>query len=109
VVVLGYPRLFDLAPTCADPQVPNVARRTKLNEGADVLDGVIQSVSQRFGFYFGDVRGEFGGHGVCSADPWINGPSVPTVVGPYHPNQTGYRNGYLVALDVVTAQSAAAG
>ena len=107
VVVLGYPRLFELTPSCADPQVPNLARRTKLNEGADVLDGVIQSVSQQFGFYFGDVRGQFAGHAVCSADPWINGPSVPTVIGPYHPNQTGYRNGYLAALDVVTAQRAA--
>jgi len=108
VVVLGYPRPFDLAPSCADPQVPNVARRTKLNEGADVLDGVIQSVSQQFGFYVGDVRGQFADHGVCSTDPWINGPSVPTVVGPYHPNQEGYRNGYLAALDVVTAGGAAA-
>lgn len=108
VVVLGYPRLFDLAPSCTDPQVPNVARRTKLNEGADVLDGVIQSVSQRFGFYFGDVRGQFADHAVCSTDPWINGPSVPTVVGPYHPNQTGYRYGYLDALDVVTGRGGAA-
>jgi hypothetical protein len=107
VVVLGYPQLFNLAPTCADPQVPNVARRAKLNEGADVLDGVIRSVSQQFGFYFGEVRGQFAGHEVCSADPWINGPSVPTVVGPYHPNETGYRNGYLAALDVVTARRAA--
>jgi lysophospholipase L1-like esterase len=109
VGVLGYPRLFDLAPICADQQVPNVARRTKLNEGADVLDGVIQSVSQQFGFYFGEVRGQFAGHGVCSADPWINNPSVPTIVGPYHPNQIGYRNGYLAALDVVTATNAATG
>jgi lysophospholipase L1-like esterase len=107
VVVLGYPRLFDLAPACADPEVPNAARRSKLNEGADVLDGVIQSVSQQFGFYFGDVRGVFAGHEVCSADPWINGPSVSTVVGPYHPNETGYRNGYLAVLDVATTESAA--
>jgi lysophospholipase L1-like esterase len=108
VVVLGYPRLFDLAPSCADPRVPNVARRTKLNEGADVLDGVIQSVSQQFGFYFGDVRDQFAGHGVCSADPWINGPSAPTVVGPYHPTQAGYRSGYLAVLDGVTARGGAA-
>ena len=108
VVVLGYPQLFDLAPSCADPQVPNLARRRKLNEGADVLDGVIQSVSQQFGFNFADVRGEFASHAVCSADPWINGPSVPTAVGPYHPNQTGYRSGYLAALDVATARGGAA-
>ena len=108
VIVLGYPRLFDLAPSCADPRVPNLARRQKLNEGADVLNDVIQSVSQQFEFSFSDVRGRFANHGVCSADPWINGPSVSTSVGPYHPNQTGYRDGYLTALDAATARDAAA-
>ncbi len=108
VIVLGYPRLFDLAPSCADPRVPNLARRQKLNEGADVLNDVIRSVSQQFEFSFSDVRGRFAGHGVCSADPWINGPSVSTSVGPYHPSQTGYRNGYLNALEAATARGAAA-
>ena len=108
VIVLGYPRLFDLVPSCADPRVPNLARRQKLNEGADVLNDVMQSVSQQFEFTFSDVRGRFANHGVCSVDPWINGPSVPMSVGPYHPNQTGYRDGYLEALDAATARDAAA-
>ncbi|MGH3883959.1 MAG: SGNH/GDSL hydrolase family protein [Pseudonocardiaceae bacterium] len=109
VIVLGYPRLFDLTPSCADPLVPNLARRQRLNDGADVLNTVIQkAVSQHPGFSFTDVRGRFDGHGVCSADPWINGPSVPTVVGPYHPNQTGYREGYLDALDAATGRAAEA-
>jgi lysophospholipase L1-like esterase len=106
VVVLGYPRLFDLAPSCTDAQAPNVKRRSKLNQGADLLDGVIESVSQRFGFTFGDVRKRFASHEVCSADPWINGPSGPTSGGLYHPTQTGYRNGYLPALDAVTTYTA---
>lgn len=97
VIVLGYPRLFDLAPGCTDPLGPNLTRRTKLNQGADVLNNVIHTVSGQSGFSFADVRDRFTGHGVCSADPWINGPSVPTFVGPYHPNQTGYRDGYLPA------------
>lgn len=105
VIVLGYPRLFELPPSCADPLVPNQVRRQKLNEGATVLNDVIRSVSQRFKFSFVDVRGRFAGHGVCAPDPWINGPSVPSAVGPYHPNQTGYRQGYLSALDAETARS----
>ncbi len=105
VVVLGYPRLFDLAPSCADAHAPNLNRRTNLNQGADLLDGVIKSVSQRFGFSFGDVRAQFAAHGVCSADPWINGPSMPTSVGLYHPTQTGYRDGYLPALDTATTHA----
>jgi lysophospholipase L1-like esterase len=108
VIVLGYPRLFDLTPHCAEPRVPNLARREKLNEGADVLNDVIQFASQQSGFGFTDVRGRFAGHGVCSADPWINGPSVPPSVGPYHPNQTGYRDGYLNALNEATRRGAAA-
>jgi lysophospholipase L1-like esterase len=109
VIVLGYPRLFDLAPSCTDPHAPNLNRRTKINHGADVLNEVIQqAVSRQSGFSFTDVRDRVTGHGVCSVDPWINGPSVPALVGPYHPNQVGYRDGYLPALDAATARGAAA-
>ncbi|HWR49435.1 MAG TPA: SGNH/GDSL hydrolase family protein [Pseudonocardiaceae bacterium] len=109
VSVLGYPRLFDLAPSCTDPNAPNLIRRRKLNHGADVLNDVIrQTVSRQSGFSFADVRDRFTGHGVCSADPWINGPSVPTVTGPYHPNQKGYHDGYLRALDAATARGGTA-
>jgi lysophospholipase L1-like esterase len=108
VVVLGYPRLFELTPSCADPLAPNLTRRQKLNEGADVLNSVIGSVSQQYGLSFTDVRDRFAGHGVCSTNPWINGPSVPGSVGPYHPNQTGYRDGYLDALDATTTGNPAA-
>jgi lysophospholipase L1-like esterase len=106
VIVLGYPRLFELTPTCTDPLAPDLARRTKLNQGADLLNAVIQAVSNRFGFSFVDVRDRFAGHGVCSTDPtssWINGPATPPDVGPYHPTATGYRDGYLPALDAATA------
>jgi hypothetical protein len=109
VIVLGYPRLFDLAPGCADPLAPNLARRAKLNEGADVIDGVIaKTVISQPGFGFADVRGRFNGHGVCSAEPWINGPSAPPSIGPYHPTQQGYRDGYLTTLDATSAGDAAA-
>jgi lysophospholipase L1-like esterase len=106
VIVLGYPRLFDLAPSCIDPWAPDLARRHKLNEGADVLNDVINSaiVSQP-GFGFIDVRGQFNGHGVCAADPWITGPSF---VKPYHPTQHGYRDGYLAALDAASSVGAVA-
>jgi lysophospholipase L1-like esterase len=108
VIVLGYPRLFDLAPSCTDPRAPNLSRRRKLNHGADVLNDVMhQAASQQSGFSFADARDRFTGHGVCSADPWINGPSVPTSLGPYHPNQAGYRGGYVFVLNVATARGAA--
>lgn len=109
VIVLGYPRLFDLAPSCDDPLAPNLTRRGKLNEGSDVINTVIlKSVNQQPEFRFAEVRGRFAGHEVCSADPWINGPSVPPSVGRYHPTQTGYRAGYLEALNTETARGVAA-
>lgn len=109
VIVLGYPRLFELTPGCADPLAPDRTRRDKLNEGADVIDSVIsKAVVQQPGFTFVDVRDEFAGHGVCSPDPWINGPSVPTFIGPYHPTQRGYHDGYLAALDASSAGDSAA-
>lgn len=109
VIVLGYPRLFDLAPSCTDPYAPNLARRRKINHSADVLNDVIyEAVSRQSGFSFSDVRDRFTGHGVCSIDPWINGPSVPSLVGPYHPNEIGYYDGYLPTLNATTARGAAA-
>jgi lysophospholipase L1-like esterase len=109
VIVLGYPRLFELTPGCSDPLAPNLTRRTKLDEGADVINTVIdKTVVAQPGFAFVDVRDEFAGHGVCSPDPWINGPSVPTFIGPYHPTQQGYRDGYLAALDATSAGESAA-
>lgn len=103
VIVVRYPRPFDLAPNCTGQLAPDLVRRTKLNQGADLLDAVIQTVSCRFGFSFVDVRDRFTGHGVCSIDPWINGPGAAPTVGPYHPTATGYRSGYLPALDAATA------
>jgi lysophospholipase L1-like esterase len=49
VIVLGYPRLFEVTPSCADPLAPNLTRRQKLNEGADVLNSVIRSASRQHG------------------------------------------------------------
>ena len=102
VAVLGYPRLFETTATCAEPAVPDQVRRIKLDQGADLLDGVIHTVSLVTGFTFVDVRGAFAGHELCSADSWINGPTVPTFVGPYHPTPAGYRAD-LRTLDAVVA------
>lgn len=103
LVVLGYPRLFELTDTCANPLVPDKARRSALNQGADVLDETIRRVAARHNAAFADVRDRFAGHGVCSTDtPWINAPLLFASVGSYHPNATGYRSGYLPALNAVT-------
>jgi lysophospholipase L1-like esterase len=95
VVVLGYPRLFDGGDACAVPQVPDAARRARIDAGSDVLNDRIAETAQRFGATFVDVRPAFAGHGVCGTDPWIVPPGGQ---GAYHPTATGYARGYLPAL-----------
>ena len=45
----------------------------------------------------------FGGHVARWANLWINGPSESASIGPSGPDQTGYHDGYLQALDATTA------
>lgn len=95
VVVLGYPRLFEVTPTCVGR--PSLVKRTKLNEGSDVLNAVIQQRVDAAGARFVDVRDAFAGHGICSPIPWINALTLPPEES-YHPNDAGHGSGYLPAL-----------
>jgi lysophospholipase L1-like esterase len=96
VVVLGYPRLFELTDPCAG--APNRDSRVALNRGADALDAVTAEVAGRAGFTFVDVRNKFTGHGVCTTGtPWIQGVVNP-LSNSFHPLAPGYAQGYLPAL-----------
>jgi lysophospholipase L1-like esterase len=99
LVVLGYPRLFELTRTCGLLGM-SLYKRTIINEGADLLAQVISARAGVAGAAFVDTRSTFAGHGVCSARPWVNG--IGALTGAYHPNATGYRSGYLAALTSVT-------
>jgi lysophospholipase L1-like esterase len=99
LLVLGYPRLFELG-TCSG--VPDAKERKAINDGTDLLDGAISRAASLFGARFVDVRDRFAGHGVCApaGQSWINGPGNSTES--YHPNRTGQIQGYLAALTQVT-------
>ncbi|KEI45709.1 SGNH/GDSL hydrolase family protein [Saccharopolyspora rectivirgula] len=99
VVVLGYPRLNDLG-DCSIPGYSE-AKRERINEGADVLAEIIQEQASAAGFTFADTRAAFDGHGVCSDDEWINGPSSPLAES-FHPNTDGHAEGYLPVLTGIT-------
>ncbi|MFK3981593.1 SGNH/GDSL hydrolase family protein [Micromonospora sp. NPDC050397] len=95
LVVLGYPRFFELTADCAQAPL-SLTRRTALNAAVDTLDEVIASRATRARATFVDVRTAFAGHGICGAEPWLNNLAQS---GPFHPNEAGYRAGYLAALD----------
>ena len=85
VLVVGYPRLF--SPEYGPFLAASVSEQQAMNDGADLLNGVIAEVAATHGFAFVDVTKRFVGHGVNAPEPWILGPADP---GAFHPNADGY-------------------
>jgi lysophospholipase L1-like esterase len=100
LVVLGYPRLFELTSSCGLLGM-SLHKRTTLDQGADALVAVIAGRAAAAGATFVDVRSAFAGHGICASSAWINGLTLP-VTDSFHPKASGYRSGYLPALTSVT-------
>jgi len=96
VVVLDYPRFYHDLWYCVGLSSTS---RNKINEGADVLDGVIQSAASRHGFVFADVRGAFAnGHEICDgSSSWLHSVDWSNIVQSYHPTAAGQSGGYLPA------------
>jgi lysophospholipase L1-like esterase len=89
IVVTGYPYLFE-QPAEGDP---NAAIITQINDATTALNATIQQAvattrATGVNIVYIDVTGseEFGGHGIGSAEPFINstGPDA------FHPNIQGY-------------------
>lgn len=93
IVVLSYPRLFKSG--FSAPGLP-VAFSTAVNAGGDVVHQVIVAAAKVSPVTFVDVRDEFRGHEIGTAQPWINFSADPLFT--LHPNATGYRYGYFQAL-----------
>jgi hypothetical protein len=74
--------------------------RAKINEGADVLDGVIQQAAARHGFSFADVRSRFAaGHEICDgSNSWLHSVDWGNITQSYHPTAAGQSGGYLPAI-----------
>ncbi|HEY8721700.1 SGNH/GDSL hydrolase family protein [Pengzhenrongella sp.] len=87
-LVTGYPYL--LAPAAAGD--PNAAMVTAINTATGALNATIAAVAGQAraagaNVRYVDVTGAFAGHGIGSAEPWIN------LTGPdsFHPTAAGYR------------------
>ncbi|MFC5718600.1 SGNH/GDSL hydrolase family protein [Streptomyces gamaensis] len=92
VVVLGYPRFYQLDGDCLAGL--SEAKRAAINAAADHLDSVVAQRAGAHGFAYGDVNTTFAGHELCSGDPWLNSVSFP-VDESYHPTAAGHSGGYL--------------
>lgn len=103
VVVLSYPRFYDISASWYCPGLSTTSRK-KINEGADVLDSVIATEVAKFSnFSFADVRAAFAnGHEICDFDSWMHSVDWSNLTQSYHPKASGYSGGYLPALNAKT-------
>jgi hypothetical protein len=95
VVVLDYPVFYQLGVWyCIGLSSTS---RAKLDEGINLLDGVLQSAASRAGvrFKFADVRNAFVGHQLCSGSAWLHSLDLFDISESYHPTATGQASGYL--------------
>jgi lysophospholipase L1-like esterase len=90
VVVLGYPHLFTTDGQTCNFNALTSAHEKRLNNTADLLDGVISARAAAHGFTYVDPRNAFLPHEVCSSSEWLNGQSNPLSES-YHPNISGYK------------------
>jgi len=101
VVVLDYPRFYHDLWYCVGLSSTS---RNKINEGADVLDGVIQAAASRHGFVFADVRAAFAnGHEICDgSSSWLHSVDWTNIGQSYHPTASGQSGGYLPTFSAAT-------
>ncbi|MFJ8744566.1 SGNH/GDSL hydrolase family protein [Embleya sp. NPDC127516] len=104
LVVLGYPRLFELGGCFLGM---STYKRTILNQAADTLADITRGRAGAANADYADVRNRFAGHGVCGSNPWINGIKLP-IDESYHPNGAGQSQGYLPALQATVGATVGA-
>ncbi|EGX57034.1 hydrolase [Streptomyces zinciresistens K42] len=97
VVVLGYPRFYQLgASGCVGL---SETKRRALNGAADYINTATEKRALDHGFTFGDVRPAFAGHELCSGSSWMLSVNWLNISESYHPTAAGQAGGYLPVLD----------
>ncbi|WP_406728298.1 SGNH/GDSL hydrolase family protein [Streptomyces sp. GD-15H] len=96
VVVLGYPRFYQLGTSCVGL---SETKRKAINDAADLLANTIAQRARAHAFTFGDVRTPFVGHEICSSNSWLHSVNWLNIGDSYHPKAAGQSGGYLPVLN----------
>ncbi|SHG64383.1 GDSL-like Lipase/Acylhydrolase family protein [Jatrophihabitans endophyticus] len=91
LVVLNYPDFYDLDADCVGL---SQTKRTKIDEGIDVLSTVLSGAASRAGATFADVRPAFAGHEICDDNRWLHSVNFADFGISYHPTEDGHRSAY---------------
>ncbi len=95
VVVLGYPRFYQLNGACIAGL--SETERAAINGASDHLNTAISKRAADHGFTFADVRSAFTGHEICSGSSWLHSVNWTNIGESYHPTAAGQSGGYLPA------------
>ncbi|GHB63985.1 lipase 1 [Streptomyces cirratus] len=93
VVVLGYPRFYQLNGSCVAGL--SEGERSAINGAADYLNAAIAKRAANHGFTFASVTSAFTGHEICSGSAWLHSLNWANIGESYHPTATGQSSGYL--------------
>lgn len=96
VVVIGYPRFYQLGTSCVGL---SETKRKAINDASDHLNTAIAKRATDHGFTFGDVRSTFTGHEICSGSSWLHSVNWLNIGESYHPTAAGQSGGYLPVLN----------
>ncbi|MBQ0829888.1 SGNH/GDSL hydrolase family protein [Streptomyces tagetis] len=96
VVVIGYPRFYQLGASCIGL---SETKRKAINDASDRLNSAIAKRAANHGFAFGDVRTPFTGHEICSGNAWLHSVNWLNIGESYHPTAAGQSGGYLPVLN----------
>jgi lysophospholipase L1-like esterase len=91
VVVLDYPDFYDLANDCVGL---SQTKRAKIDEGINLLDGILADSAAAAGDGFADVRAAFTGHEICDDNRWLHSVNFFDFGESYHPTADGHSQGY---------------
>lgn len=95
VIVMGYPRFYDLSVSEFDCPGLAPTARAAIDQGANVLDRIIKRAATNAGFVFADVRSAFAGHEICDNKPWMHAVVWSNPGESYHPTANGQAKAYL--------------
>ncbi|WP_282693760.1 SGNH/GDSL hydrolase family protein [Streptomyces sp. CC208A] len=93
VVVLGYPRFYQLNGSCIAGL--SETERAAINSGADHLNAALAKRAADHGFAFASVVPAFTGHEICSGSSWLHSLNWLSIGDSYHPTASGQSGGYL--------------
>ncbi|MEU0694145.1 SGNH/GDSL hydrolase family protein [Streptomyces niveus] len=95
VVVVGYPRFYQLNGTCVAGL--SEVERSAINGAADHLNSLLAKRAADHGYRFASVTGTFTGHEICSPASWLHSVNWLNIGESYHPTAQGQSGGYLPA------------